>query len=246
MEMFYLAVFCPSLETKAKSEWRHLSHLVLFFIHLHHHFILEPHLKMHFLTSCGRQSCFSICHWRIQTIFSSVFRHLRHSSPSESRESLDMEATASILEEIHQWKWPDSWCLLSHFCSCNFSPEDEMESLVSPLQTDFSIHLPQVIITLIWRVPSVVLITSFCSSHGSPTYGKLHWDLSPAEDANDPKGSVVISPEDDEDVRVEQHRVIYVNLSVRVWEYLLKEYVCVSVCVCLCLICVIPMYCDCV
>lgn len=31
--------------------------------------------------------------------------------------------------------------------------------------------------------------------------------------------------------RVEQHRVIYVNLSVRVWEYLLTEYLCVCLCV---------------
>lgn len=47
-------------------------------------------------------------------------------------------------------------------------------------------------------MPSAVLIVSFCSRHATLTIWKLKI-LSSVEDANDPKGSVVIFHEDDEE-----------------------------------------------
>lgn len=132
----------------------------------------------------------------------------------------------------HQYSWTNSPVETVEFFTVKsylVTSLLKVEFLASPLEIVFYIHLFQVIIRLILGVPLVVLITSFCSSHGSQTWGKLSPDLSPAENANDPKGSVVILLEDDEDVRVEQQRVIDVNLSVCVWVLALK--VCVCVCV---------------
>lgn len=57
-------------------------------------------------------------------------------------------------------------------------------------------------------------------------------NLNSVEDASDLKGSVVIFDEDDEeDVRVEQYRLfVYICLSVFVCKYLMSLYVCVWVC----------------
>lgn len=70
--------------------------------------------------------------------------------------------------------------------------------IIWSLPSSLQVHIEK----MNWSVPSVVLIIYFCSRHVSQIFWKLCQDLSSMEDANDPKGSVVISHDDDEeDVR---------------------------------------------
>lgn len=158
---------CPfsSLSWNASQAWGktpsiHTWQLGLVSSRLLHRWILEPPLKMQFPTVCRPRPVFPVAEE-----FS-----LPQSSPDvccslDLHGALEMDAAAGILEQLHQRTFSSEIFSVT-LKSCNVSPEDKMELLNSPLQTVFSVHLLQVNILC---VHEEILITSFCSSQGSPT-----------------------------------------------------------------------------